>query len=62
VFVVVSVLLIVFGAVLEGAPALMIFGSLLAPIALLPGAHPFHIGTMMVIAMGLGLFAACGYP
>jgi len=58
VFVVVSVLLmIVFGAVLEGAPALIIFGPLLVPIALRLGVHPLHFGTVMVIAMGLGLFS-----
>jgi tripartite ATP-independent transporter DctM subunit len=57
-FVVVSVLLmIIFGAVLEGAPALIIFGPLLAPIALRLGVHPLHFGTVMVIAMGLGLFS-----
>lgn len=57
-FVVVSVLLmIVFGSVLEGAPALIIFGPLLAPIAIRLGVHPLHFGTVMVIAMGLGLFA-----
>ena len=57
-FVVVSVLLmIVFGAVLEGAPALIIFGPLLAPIAIRLGVHPLHFGTVMVIAMGLGLFS-----
>jgi tripartite ATP-independent transporter DctM subunit len=57
-FVVVSALLmIVFGAVLEGAPALIIFGPLLTPIAQQLGVHPLHFGTVMVIAMGLGLFA-----
>ena len=57
-FLVVSVLLmIVFGAVLEGAPALIIFGPLLTPIAQQLGVHPLHFGTVMVIAMGLGLFA-----
>ena len=57
-FVVVSVLLmILFGAVLEGAPALIIFGPLLAPIATRLGVHPLHFGTVMVIAMGLGLFS-----
>jgi tripartite ATP-independent transporter DctM subunit len=57
-FVVVSVLLmILFGAVLEGAPALIIFGPLLAPIAMRLGVHPLHFGTVMVIAMGLGLFS-----
>src|ERR1700680_376496 len=57
-FVVASVLLmIMFGAVLEGAPALIIFGPLLAPIALKLGVHPLHFGTVVVIAMGLGLFS-----
>jgi tripartite ATP-independent transporter DctM subunit len=58
VFVVVSALLmIVFGAVLEGAPALIIFGPLLTPIAQQLGVHPLHFGTVMIIAMGLGLFS-----
>jgi len=57
-FVAVSALLmIVFGAILEGAPALIIFGPLLAPIAQQLGVHPLHFGTVMVIAMGLGLFS-----
>ncbi|MET0349578.1 MAG: TRAP transporter large permease subunit [Rhizobacter sp.] len=50
-------IMIVFGAVLEGAPALIIFGPLLTPIAQQLGIHPLHFGTVMVIAMGLGLFA-----
>ena len=57
-FVLLSVLImIVFGAVLEGAPALIIFGPLLTPIAQQLGVNPLHFGTVMVIAMGLGLFA-----
>ena len=57
-FVLLSVIImIVFGAVLEGAPALIIFGPLLTPIAAQLGVHPLHFGTVMVIAMGLGLFA-----
>lgn len=57
-FILLSVLMmIVFGAVLEGAPALIIFGPLLTPIAAQLGVHPLHFGTVMVIAMGLGLFA-----
>lgn len=57
-FLLVSVLvMIVFGAVLEGAPALIIFGPLLTPIAQQLGIHPLHFGTVMVIAMGFGLFA-----
>lgn len=49
--------MVIFGAVLEGAPALIIFGPLLTPIAQRLGVHPLHFGTVMVIAMGLGLFA-----
>lgn len=57
-FLLLSVLImIVFGAVLEGAPALIIFGPLLTPIASQLGVNPLHFGTVMVIAMGLGLFA-----
>ncbi|MDB5861660.1 MAG: putative tripartite ATP-independent periplasmic transporter, DctM subunit, partial [Ramlibacter sp.] len=57
-FILLSVLMmIVFGAILEGAPALIIFGPLLTPIAQQLGINPLHFGTVMVIAMGLGLFA-----
>jgi TRAP-type C4-dicarboxylate transport system permease large subunit len=57
-FLVVAVLLmIVFGAVLEGAPALIIFGPLLTPIAVQLGVNPLHFGTVIVVAMGLGLFS-----
>src|SRR5258707_11073346 len=49
--------MILFGAVLEGAPRLIFFRPLLAPIPIRPGVHPSHFGTVMVIAMGLGLFA-----
>jgi tripartite ATP-independent transporter DctM subunit len=58
VFVAVSALLMIgFGAVLEGAPALIILGPLFTPIAQQLGVHPLHFGTVMVIAMGLGLFS-----
>lgn len=49
--------LILFGAVLEGAPALIIFGPLLTPIAVQLGYHPLHFGIVLVIAMGIGLFS-----
>jgi tripartite ATP-independent transporter DctM subunit len=52
-----AALMIVFGAILEGAPALIIFGPLLTPIATQVGVNPLHFGTVVVIAMGLGLFA-----
>lgn len=57
-FILVSALLtIVFGAILEGAPALIIFGPLLTPIAQQVGVNPLHFGTVIVISMGLGLFS-----
>jgi tripartite ATP-independent transporter DctM subunit len=52
-----TLLMIAFGAILEGAPALIIFGPLLTPIALQLGVSPLHFGTVMVVAMGLGLFS-----
>ncbi len=49
--------LIVMGSVLEGAAALIIFGPLLVPVGLQLGLHPLHYGVVLVIAMGIGLFA-----
>ncbi len=57
-FVLVSVaVMFVFGMVLEGAPALILFGPLLTPIASKLGVNPLQFGTIMVIAMGMGFFA-----
>jgi tripartite ATP-independent transporter DctM subunit len=50
-------LLIVMGSVLEGAAALIIFGPLLLPVAVKLGVDPRHFGVVLVIAMGIGLFA-----
>jgi tripartite ATP-independent transporter DctM subunit len=49
--------LIVMGSVLEGAAALIIFGPLLLPVATRLGINPLHFGVVLVISMGLGLFA-----
>jgi len=49
--------LIVMGSVLEGAAALIIFGPLLLPVAVKLGIDPLHFGVVLVIAMGIGLFA-----
>lgn len=57
-FVLVSiVVMFAFGMVLEGAPALILFGPLLTPIAVRLGVNPLQFGTIMVIAMGLGFFS-----
>ena len=50
-------ILIVMGSVLEGAAALIIFGPLLLPVATQIGIGPLHYGVVLVIAMGIGLFA-----
>ena len=51
------VVLIVMGSVLEGAAALIIFGPLLLPVAVKLGIDPLHFGVVLVISMGIGLFA-----
>ncbi len=51
------IILIVMGSVLEGAAALIIFGPLLMPVAVNLGVDPLHFGVVLVIAMGIGLFA-----
>ena len=50
-------ILIVMGSVLEGAAALIIFGPLLIPVAGQIGINGLHFGVVLVIAMGIGLFA-----
>ena len=57
-FLLLSILiLIVMGSMLEGAAALIIFGPLLMPVALQLGVNPLHYGVVLVIGMGIGLFA-----
>jgi tripartite ATP-independent transporter DctM subunit len=57
-FMVLSILiLIVMGSILEGAAALIIFGPLLMPVAAQVGINGLHFGVVLVIAMGIGLFA-----
>ena len=57
-FLFVSVLaFIVLGSVLEGIPAIVLFGPLLFPIARQVGVHEVHYAMVVVLAMGVGLFA-----
>ena len=57
-FLLLSILiLIVMGSILEGAAALIIFGPLLIPVAGQIGINGLHFGVVLVIAMGIGLFA-----
>ena len=48
---------VVLGSVLEGIPAIVLFGPLLFPIARQIGVHEVHYAMVVVLAMGVGLFA-----
>jgi tripartite ATP-independent transporter DctM subunit len=48
---------VVLGSVLEGIPAMVLFGPLLFPIARQLGIHDVHYAMVATLAMGLGLFA-----
>jgi TRAP-type C4-dicarboxylate transport system permease large subunit len=48
---------VVLGTVLEGIPAMVLFGPLLFPIARSLGIHEVHYAIVAITAMGIGLFA-----
>lgn len=57
-FLAISILaFVVLGCVLEGIPAIVLFGPLLFPIAVQAGVHPVHYAMVVIFAMGIGLFA-----
>jgi len=43
--------------VLEGIPAIVLFGPLVFPIAKQMGVHEVHYAMVVVLSMGVGLFA-----
>jgi tripartite ATP-independent transporter DctM subunit len=47
----------ILGSVLEGIPAVVLFGPLLFPIARAIGIHEVHYAMVIILAMGMGLFA-----
>lgn len=47
----------ILGSVLEGIPAVVLFGPLLFPIAKAVGVHEVHYAMIIILAMGMGLFA-----
>ncbi|WP_109048834.1 TRAP transporter large permease subunit [Azospirillum sp. TSA6c] len=58
VFIAVSIVaFIILGSVLEGIPAIVLFGPLLFPIARQIGVHEVHYAMIVILAMGIGLFA-----
>ena len=48
---------IILGSVLEGIPAIVLFGPLLFPIAREVGVHEVHYAMVVIFSMGIGLFA-----
>ncbi|WP_213957061.1 TRAP transporter large permease subunit [Variovorax sp. dw_954] len=48
---------VVLGSLLEGIPAIVLFGPLLFPIAKMVGVNEVHYAMVVIFAMGLGLFA-----
>jgi tripartite ATP-independent transporter DctM subunit len=51
------VVFLVLGSVLEGIPAIVLFGPLLFPAARALGVHDVHYSMVVILAMGIGLFA-----
>jgi tripartite ATP-independent transporter DctM subunit len=57
-FIAVSIVaFVILGSVLEGIPAIVLFGPLLFPIARTVGVHEVHYAMIVILAMGIGLFA-----
>ncbi|HEY4173178.1 MAG TPA: TRAP transporter large permease subunit, partial [Rhodopila sp.] len=52
-----AVAFIILGSVLEGIPAIVLFGPLLFPVAKAMGVHEVHYAIVIILAMGIGLFA-----
>lgn len=51
------IVMVVLGSVLEGIPAMVLFGPLLFPVAKSLGINEVHYAMVVVLSMGLGLFA-----
>ena len=51
------VVFIILGSILEGIPAIVLFGPLVFPIAKSMGINEVHYAMVVVLAMGVGLFA-----
>lgn len=51
------VVFVILGSVLEGIPAIVLFGPLMFPSARNLGIHEVHYAIVVILAMGIGLFA-----
>src|SRR6516165_5107737 len=52
-----AVAFVILGSVLEGIPAIVLFGPLLFPVAKAMGVHEVHYALVIIPAMGIGLFS-----
>jgi len=58
VFLIASIIMfIVLGSILEGIPAIVLFGPLLFPVAKSLGVNDVHYAIIIVLSMGVGLFS-----
>ena len=51
-----NLIFIVFGAILEGLPALIVFVPVMYPIATQLGVDPLHYGILIIASIGIGIF------
>jgi tripartite ATP-independent transporter DctM subunit len=51
------VMFVILGSILEGIPAIVLFGPLMVPIAKEVGLHEVHYAIVVILAMGIGLFS-----
>jgi C4-dicarboxylate transporter DctM subunit len=51
-----NVIFVLFGAVLEGLPAMIVFVPVMYPIALQFGIDPLHYGILVIASIGIGVF------
>jgi tripartite ATP-independent transporter DctM subunit len=49
-----TIVLVIMGMIMEGVPAVLIFGPLLIPIALQLGINGLHYGIVLAVAIGIG--------
>jgi tripartite ATP-independent transporter DctM subunit len=51
-----NLIFIVFGAILEGLPAMIVFVPVMYPIATQLGIDPLHYGILVIASIGIGIF------
>lgn len=51
-----NIIFLVFGAVLEGLPAMIVFVPVMYPIAMQFGIDPLHYGILIIASIGIGVF------